>query len=183
MRDTAHAPGRLELVREFVNTLDIEEDTDELDGRDRALAWLRSRELVEEGATLSAPELERLVAVREALRELLLATNAGEAPPERALAVLNENTEEVTLRVRFEPDGTRIAGAGGGAAAALGELLAAVHAAIAAGTWERLKVCPAPDCHWAFYDRSRNRSATWCRMGECGNRNKARAFRARRRGG
>ena len=49
------------------------------------------------------------------------------------------------------------------------------------GTWHRLKACPNPDCEWAFYDRSRNRSSRWCVMSECGNRAKARTFRERQR--
>jgi len=50
------------------------------------------------------------------------------------------------------------------------------------GTWERLKVCLADDCQWAYYDRSRNRSSVWCDMQVCGNRQKVRAFRARQGG-
>ena len=46
---------------------------------------------------------------------------------------------------------------------------------VADGTWSRLKACREDDCHWAFYDRSRNRSGQWCVMAVCGNRNKARA--------
>jgi predicted RNA-binding Zn ribbon-like protein len=53
---------------------------------------------------------------------------------------------------------------------------------MAEGTWERLKVCPAHDCLWAFYDSSRNRSGHWCSMKVCGNRAKARSYRERHRG-
>ena len=60
-----------------------------------------------------------------------------------------------------------------------GELLAIVAQAQADGTWRRMKACPA--CGWAFYDRSRNRSRTWCTMAICGNRAKARSYRARHR--
>ncbi|MDQ5834857.1 MAG: CGNR zinc finger domain-containing protein, partial [Actinomycetota bacterium] len=49
------------------------------------------------------------------------------------------------------------------------------------GQWERLKACPRETCFWAFYDRSKNRSGRWCRMEECGNIEKARAFRERKR--
>ena len=38
-----------------------------------------------------------------------------------------------------------------------------------------------PDCRWAFYDGSKNRSGRWCDMASCGNRMKARAFRERAR--
>lgn len=61
----------------------------------------------------------------------------------------------------------------------VGELLAIVARAQADGTWQRMKACPA--CGWAFYDRSRNRSRTWCTMAICGNRAKARSYRARHR--
>ncbi|HYH51840.1 MAG TPA: CGNR zinc finger domain-containing protein, partial [Acidimicrobiia bacterium] len=43
------------------------------------------------------------------------------------------------------------------------------------------KVCRQPDCRWAYYDESRNRSRTWCSMESCGNRAKARSFRQRHR--
>jgi hypothetical protein len=39
---------------------------------------------------------------------------------------------------------------------------------------------PAGLFRWAFYDHARNRSRTWCSMDACGNRAKARAYRARR---
>jgi predicted RNA-binding Zn ribbon-like protein len=44
---------------------------------------------------------------------------------------------------------------------------------------ERVKICPADDCRWAFHDNSRNGSRQWCSMAVCGNRAKARAHRAR----
>ena len=62
-------------------------------------------------------------------------------------------------------------------------MLAIVAASIADGTWERLKACAADDCHWAFYDHTRNRSGRWCSMAVCGNRAKVERFRERARGG
>ena len=51
------------------------------------------------------------------------------------------------------------------------------------GTFARLKACREHTCEWAFYDHSRNRSATWCSMEVCGNRAKARDLsRAPRQG-
>jgi predicted RNA-binding Zn ribbon-like protein len=58
-----------------------------------------------------------------------------------------------------------------------------VAAAMNDGTWSRLKVCMNDECAWAFYDHARNRSGKWCEMSVCGNRMKARAYRARRTGG
>ncbi len=59
------------------------------------------------------------------------------------------------------------------------QLLWIVAVAAIDGTWKRLKVCPAEDCRWAFYDNAKNRMGVWCQMAECGNRRKARAHRAR----
>jgi predicted RNA-binding Zn ribbon-like protein len=65
----------------------------------------------------------------------------------------------------------------------IGELLIAVTGSMAAGTWNRLKVCANDACQLAFYDASRNRSGRWCSMTTCGNRMKGRAYRERRGNG
>ena len=62
----------------------------------------------------------------------------------------------------------------------LAHLLVAVNTAVADGSWRRLKVCPADDCGWAYYDASKNRSRNWCEWG-CGNKAKTRSYRARRK--
>jgi len=63
----------------------------------------------------------------------------------------------------------------------LAEIAAAAAKARIKGSWRHLKICPADDCLWAFYDTSRNHSRRWCSMEVCGNRNKVRAFRGRSR--
>jgi predicted RNA-binding Zn ribbon-like protein len=67
----------------------------------------------------------------------------------------------------------------GGAAGALAFVLAAVAETMADGTWPKLKACRSDTCRWAFVDHARNRSRQWCSMSVCGNRAKARTFRAR----
>ena len=52
---------------------------------------------------------------------------------------------------------------------ALGAIAAAAVALTVDGRWDRLKICPADDCRWAFYDRSKNRFRHWCSMAECGS--------------
>jgi predicted RNA-binding Zn ribbon-like protein len=46
-------------------------------------------------------------------------------------------------------------------------------------TFERLKVCANPACHWVFLDQSHNLSRRWCRQWACGNLMNVRYFRAR----
>ena len=62
---------------------------------------------------------------------------------------------------------------------AIGRVLAVVYASMHDGTFRRLKACRNHDCRWAFYDYSKNRSASWCSMQLCGNRTKIRAYRRR----
>jgi predicted RNA-binding Zn ribbon-like protein len=180
MTDQA-APNELELVRQFVNTLDVEQETDELATAESAAEWLADHDLGARARRLTAADAARLLSVREALRALLLANNSGEQPPAPALGELNREASETAIGLRFDETGSALVTRCGGVDAAIATLLAVVHRSMDNGTWRRLKICPADDCRWAFYDHSRNRSGTWCRMEECGNRAKARAYRERRR--
>jgi predicted RNA-binding Zn ribbon-like protein len=174
------APGELALVQRFVNTVDLESRTDELSDPERVGAWLREAGLAGDAALDEADRL-RVVAVREALRRLLLSHNGVALDPD-AVATLDAAARDAHVHVAFAPDGAaRLEPARGGAEGAIGRLLAIVARAEAEGTWPRLKACAADTCLWAFYDRSRNRSRTWCAMSVCGNRAKARSYRARRR--
>jgi predicted RNA-binding Zn ribbon-like protein len=173
------APGELELVRQFVNTLDVEEGTDELDGPDSLLGWLSGMGLLDDEGIADEEDLKRALALREGIRSLLLANN-GEMIEPADLRELDRVAGSVCLRVRFDEDAVATLGpASSGISAALGHILAAVVRATDEGIWGRLKVCTNDACQWAFYDRSRNRSGKWCTMEVCGNRMKARAFRQR----
>ena len=63
-------------------------------------------------------------------------------------------------------------------AASRRRLLGILHEAQVTGEWTRMKACR--QCEYAFFDRSKNRSATWCAMSICGNRTKNRAYYRRR---
>jgi predicted RNA-binding Zn ribbon-like protein len=179
MTNKQEAPGELELVREFVNTRELELGTDQLADAETAADWLAARDLPRPDGAVPDEDRARLVAVREALRALLLANNADDPPPPSALETLNAQSREAALGLRFDAAGAELVSTCGGVDSTIAELLAIVHAAMHEGNWRRLKACSADDCVWAFYDRSRNRSGTWCDMADCGNRAKARAFRER----
>jgi predicted RNA-binding Zn ribbon-like protein len=46
---------------------------------------------------------------------------------------------------------------------------------------DRVRACGNPECRWLFLDTSRNHTRRWCDMKVCGNRMKARRFKAQRR--
>ena len=119
--------------------------------------------------------LEPVRALREALRVLLLSHNGEPVDADAVAALVGRFHGRRGSAVAFAADGTPRLDAAG----PVGRALAIIARASADGTWERLKVCPADDCRWAFYDFSRNHSRTWCSMSSCGNRAKARAYRSR----
>jgi predicted RNA-binding Zn ribbon-like protein len=174
------APGELELVRRFVNTRDIEEESDELESPASLLSWFASMELLDEDvATADEKDLELALALREGIRSLLLANN-GEEIETVSISELNRAAGSVCLTVRFDDDGgATLEPQSSGVSAALERILAAVVQATDEGIWGRLKVCTNDACQWAFYDHSKNRSGKWCTMEVCGNRMKARTFRQR----
>jgi len=177
------APGDLQLVQGFVNTHDLEDSREDLADPEALERWLVHYELMESGGPLTQADLEQATRVREALRNLLMANNGAELDP-AAVATLNTAAKTAELLVRFEArdGGARLEPVRGGVDGAVGRLLAIVERSQCDGTWERMKGCPDTECGWAFYDWSKNRSATWCSMEVCGNRNKARTYRERHRG-
>jgi predicted RNA-binding Zn ribbon-like protein len=176
------APGDLETVRAFVNTIDLESGIDAIARPDALAAWLRERRLLGQDESLDEDDVARAVQLREALRELLLATNERAPAPLGALAVVNAVGRRGRLAVSLLPDGSsRLDPRTRGVDAALARLLAIVHRAHVDGTWLRLKACRNDTCRWAFYDHSKNRSGAWCSMDVCGSRLKARRYRQRRR--
>jgi predicted RNA-binding Zn ribbon-like protein len=174
------APGALELVREFINTRDLEHATDTLADLDGLRTWLSSRDLLDISAEVTESGRAKAIQAREALRALAR-TNTGHTLDPEVPLVLNQLSSAADVRIRYRDDGSQTLAPrqDGGIDQALGQILAIVGTAALDGTWKRLKVCPAEDCLWAFYDHSRNRSGIWCQMAECGNRSKVRAFRTR----
>ena len=175
------APGALETVRAFVNTRDIDDAIEELATPGELARWLAAHELLDAAAPAepTADDLRHATQLREALRAHLFAHHGDPLDP-AAAQTLDDAARRARLTLRFVgPDETALEPAAPGVAGALGRLLAIVNAAIDEGTWQRLKVCPADTCQWAFYDTSRNRSAVWCDMRVCGNRAKVRGFRER----
>jgi len=150
-------PPDADLVLAFLNTVDVEEHTDVLDDHRLWRAWLAERRL-------TAGDLGRVRAARAALRGAVGDPDAAAAP----------DAADTTVTVRLGPGGPELTSVD-----VIGAVLAAAVRLAERGDWGRVKICPADDCRWAFYDLSRNRSRNWCSMRVCGNREKARAWRER----
>jgi predicted RNA-binding Zn ribbon-like protein len=46
---------------------------------------------------------------------------------------------------------------------------------------QKVRACNDPECRWLFLDTSKNHTRRWCDMKICGNRMKARRFKAQRK--
>jgi predicted RNA-binding Zn ribbon-like protein len=179
--DRAPAPGALRLVQRFVNTNDLEGGPELIPDAAALRDWMQEAGLLESSTRVTAADHERAIELREAIRELVSA-HAGLPHDPAASEIVDQAARRARLRptlddpvTRFEPDAS-------GVDAALGRIVAAIHAAIGEGTWPRLKACERDVCRWAFFDRSKNGSGHWCSMAVCGSREKNRRAYARRRG-
>lgn len=182
--DRAPAPGPLRLVQRFVNTVELEDGIEELPDAAALQRWLREAGLLDAGTPVDDRDHRRAIELREAIRALA-AEHAGLRRDPGARDVVNAAAHRARLRPLLPPDRdgpTTLTPEAGGVDAAVGRIVAAIHAAIAEGTWPRLKACERSACSWAFYDRSKNRSGHWCSMAGCGSREKSRrAYRRRTR--
>ncbi|HEY7420684.1 MAG TPA: CGNR zinc finger domain-containing protein [Gaiellaceae bacterium] len=170
---------QLDLLRDYVNTLDFETGIDAIATPDELAMWLSEQGLVDDLVEPTGQEVAEALAVREAVRALLLANNGVAADASAASKTLEEAGRRARLGVRFEDGRPVLAPEGGGARGAIGRIVATVAEIAPTDEWKRLKGCRDEHCRVAFYDQSRNRSRAWCSMEVCGNREKARSFRKR----
>ncbi len=175
------APGRLELLQRFINSYnhDFPPEWDRIGTAEKAQAWLREKRLVAPGDRISEADAARLRELREAIRALAIA-NQGAGPGGAATDVIRKASGAAQLSVGIDDTGrTALEPTGRGVDGVVATLLGILHEAQLTGHWSRLKGCR--QCGYAFFDRSKNRSAAWCAMSICGNRTKNRAYYRRRR--
>jgi len=171
-------PPAPSLVIDFVNTLDIETGSDAIDSPVALRRWITQR-LGARFRSVDEEAWRRAIDTRESLRDLLASHSGAELNPS-ALKQLNRAGRGASLQPQFNDEGeATLEPTDPGVNWALGRILGAVVTAQSDGSWERLKVCQAEDCRFAFYDHSKNRSGRWCTMRVCGNRAKTKTYRQR----
>jgi len=151
-----------ELIVGFLNTVDVEAGSDAMDTLDGWQSWLSAQGL--DGCF--GPQDPRALEQARELRGDLRALASGEHCA---------RVRQVDIQVALTADGQVELSA----QTAVGFIAAAAAKVAVEQRLDRVKICPADDCRWAFYDTSRNHSRQWCSMEVCGNRAKARAHRER----
>lgn len=176
--DTSDVPDAVAAVRDFVNTTDRETGTDELSSPADLTRFLADRGLASPASVAGTEDLERALRLRAGLRRALELNHDGRTA---ALPELADALGDHPVALTWTPEGPVLTPGAPGVRGGLARLAIAVHEAAADGHWARLKICAWDECDWAFYDRSKNRSRSWCEYG-CGNKVKTRAYRARQAG-
>ena len=181
-------PAELALLYEFTNSLDlrrfVEQGTphtrhDELATTSQLEEWMRARRLLESSARISAKEHQRVLALRDAMREYLQNAIAHRVDSV-ATARLNACSVEFPLALKVSDDGqVRLWPAPG--SSQIGRVLAELQSLAETHRLHRLKMCASEECQWVFYDRSKPSNRRWCSSSLCGNRDKTRSYRRRRR--
>ena len=193
MFDTAAPSAGPEVLVAFLNTLDQRtfarhghrhEPHDELNSPTALARRLTDWGLLGSSgarARATAEDLADALTVRAALRDSLVSAldddidvdiNPGELTAFRLYLVADRSGG---LTLTCEPPRPSPV------SRALAALVAAAATAGVRGTWDRIRVCAAPDCHWAFVDASRRGDKRWCSTAVCGNRSKTADYRDRRR--
>ncbi|HZZ51186.1 MAG TPA: CGNR zinc finger domain-containing protein [Pseudonocardia sp.] len=166
----------LNVIEEFLNTVDersfsrhgqVHAGGEQLGSPGELVDWLADRDLAETGLELGQADLAGAIALRTTLRRSLVGdvdtvTSFADYPLQ--LAPHRSGGLRVVART-----GRRW----------LDVLVESVAESVCRGDWNRIKLCAAPDCRWAFYDTSRNGRGRWCDMNVCGNRHKTRTYRER----
>lgn len=169
----------IDLLVDFVNTHDLEEETDAIADSASLRTWI-AEHAGEHLPDLDEEDGNRLRELREALRALIRTNNGGEVA-EDELQPLRQAAGRSRYRLSFDQDGTLgLAPARADLGGFEARLLLAIERLQAESAWARLKACTDEGCQWAFYDATRNRSRTWCSMDVCGNREKTRRYRERK---
>jgi predicted RNA-binding Zn ribbon-like protein len=184
---------------DFVNTLDWrfrEEGAEELLGsyedilrfaeQSKMLSTRQARQLLRaanHGA--GARVLKRSTELREAMAEVFYAQVDGLEPSGASLRMLEQSFKAARLNQKLCWKDSRVAWAWpeieSEAELPLWLLSLSTSDLMISEAVGRLRACDAPECRWLFLDTSKNHARRWCDMKVCGNRVKARRFKARQK--
>lgn len=175
------APEPLVAVQALANSHPSEDQGELLHDVETTRYWLLRFRFGADGIAVTEADRERLLELRRCVRALIDANMTG-VQDEAANAELAAIAARHPVSVRAGRDGRLALDLEPAASvdALIAQLIGIVLQAQINGSWERLKICAADSCRWAFYDASKNRGGHWCSMQVCGNRMKNRAYRERR---
>lgn len=124
----------------------------------------------------------RCTALREATARVLYAVADERAPDASSVDQLEKFFQDARKRQDLEWTGSRLqwkmAPGPPTADLPLWLLARSVEELLLSDDMQRLRACENHECRWLFLDTSKNHTRRWCDMKLCGNRMKARRFKA-----
>jgi len=128
--------------------------------------------------------LKRCIELREAMAEILYARLDGRRPSAASVRTLERSVKSARFQqqLRWKPEGLEWGWRERDAELPLWVLSMSAADLMLSESVQRVRACDNPECRWLFLDTSKNHTRRWCDMQICGNRMKARRFKARQRG-
>ncbi len=147
-------------------------------------AWFAEGPLRLSGVGVSDDEFARAGDLRHAIQRVALALLAGEKPAREHVVVLNAFAAPPPVFRTLDPVSLTLSITTPVGVDALLSEFARDALTLAADPQARSRVrqCESPDCGLLFFDDSRPGKRRWCSAGRCGDRARARAYRARKAG-
>jgi predicted RNA-binding Zn ribbon-like protein len=126
--------------------------------------------------------LEQARDLREALADLIYSGLDDRDASSASMRTLEKFFQAARAQTRLVRDGSRLkwdwAGAENRPEFPLWALARAASRLLLSENMEKVRACASPECRWLFLDTSKNGTRRWCDMKICGNRMKARRFKA-----
>ncbi|MBS1802258.1 MAG: CGNR zinc finger domain-containing protein [Acidobacteria bacterium] len=171
--------GPEELLEDYADVVRFVEQTGLMNAMD-ARKLLRSA-----SENKAAKVLVSVRDLREAAAELLYAAVDGKSPSSSALKRLEEFFASAREQQKLRWDGEKLEWALPQASSfpsfPLWLLSLNTETLITSEQMPLLRECGNAECRWLFIDTSKNHTRRWCDMKICGNRMKARRFKAQHR--
>jgi predicted RNA-binding Zn ribbon-like protein len=123
--------------------------------------------------------------LREAMAEILYAAVGGKSPSGSSVRKLEVCLDEARAQQQLHWEGVKLAWKlpqSLSLAVPLWLLTLSAGQLITSDQMRSLRECGNDECRWLFLDTSKNHTRRWCDMKICGNRMKARRFKAQHRG-
>jgi predicted RNA-binding Zn ribbon-like protein len=180
-------PDDLALLYEFVNSIDkrcyvenriAHTGSDALRTEKQFGQWMRAHSLDRPAG--SPRERAQALALREALRSYLKVAPDARSEAAESGRRLAKAAAPFPLVVDIEAKGAMHLRPATGTSE-LGRVLAQLQGLAASDRLDRLKMCSSDECEWVFFDRSKPGNRRWCSSDRCGNRQKTRDYRERKR--
>jgi predicted RNA-binding Zn ribbon-like protein len=139
--------------------------------------WFRESGIVDDTLAFTSRDLGRARELRAAVAAVVDAHLAGTAFPPDSLETLNDVAAKPAPVPRLTRSGRTISATPERAMSAIARDAIDI---LTGPTAELIKECSRDGCNQVYVDRSRGGRREWCSMDPCGNRIKAREYRARK---